>query len=67
MLKHWLYRTLNMELRITVTKSLALTKITHLAAVLPELDNQKAKKLEDLILNFIWKTFKEQKKRGQSE
>ena len=44
MLKHWTYRTLNLEGRITITKSLALPKLTHLATVLPELDNQKAKK-----------------------
>ena len=44
MLNHWSYRTLNLEGRITITKSLALPKLTHLAPVLPELDNQKAKK-----------------------
>ena len=60
MLKHWSYRTLNLEGRITITKSLALPKLTHLATVLLELDNQRAKKLEDLTTNFIWKTFKDQ-------
>ena len=64
MLKHWSYRTLNLEGRITITKSLALPKLTHLATVLPELDNQKAKKIEDLTTKFIWKTFKEQTKKG---
>ena len=58
MLKHWTYRTLNLEGRITITKSLALLKLTHLATVLPELDNQKAKKMEDLTIKFIWRTFK---------
>jgi hypothetical protein len=61
MLKHWSYRTLNLEGRITITKSLALPKLTHLATVLPELDNQKAKQIEDLTNKFIWKTFKDQK------
>ena len=61
MLKHWSYRTLNLEGRITITKSLALLKLTHLATVLPELENQKAKKMEDLTIRFIWKTFKDQK------
>ena len=60
MLKHWTYRTLNLEGRITITKSLALPKLTHLATVLPELDNQKAKKMEDLTIKFIWRTFKDQ-------
>ena len=48
MLKHWSYRTLNLEGRITITKSLALPKLTHLATVLPELDNQKATKKRTL-------------------
>ena len=48
MLRHWSYRTLNLEGRITITKSLALPKLTHLATVLPELDNQKAKKTRGL-------------------
>jgi len=65
MLKHWSYRTLNLEGRITITKSLALPKLTHLATVLPELDNQRAKKLEDLTTKFIWKTLKEQTKKAQ--
>ena len=64
MLKHWTYRTLNLEGRITITKSLALPKLTHLATVLPELDNQKAKtKMEDLTVRFIWRTFKDQNER----
>ena len=67
MLKHWSCRTLNLEGRITITKSLALPKLTHLATVLPELDNQKAKKLEDLTTNFIWRTFKKQKKKRISK
>ena len=61
MLKHWSHRTLNLEGRITITKSLALPKLTHLATVLPELDSQKAKKVEDLTTRFIWKTLEDQK------
>ena len=38
-LKHWSYRTINLEGRITITKSLALPKLTHLTTVLPELDS----------------------------
>ena len=55
MLNHWSYRTLNLEGRITIIKSLALPKVSHLAIVLPELDDQQATKLEKLSLNFIWK------------
>ena len=67
MLNHWSYRTLNLEGRITIVKSLALSKVAHLAIVLPELDEQQAKRLEDLTLDFTWKTFKDQEKRDKSE
>ena len=56
MLKHWSYRTLNLEGRITITKSLALPKLTHLASVatvLTELDNQKAKQKTRVLNNKI--------------
>ena len=67
MLKHWSYRTLNLEGRITITKFLALPKLTHLATVLPELDNQKAKKVEDLTTRFIWKTLEDQRNKKKHE
>ena len=67
MLKHWSYRTLNLEGRITITKFLALPKLTHLATVLPELDNQKAKKVEDLTTRFIWKTLEDQRNKKKLE
>ena len=43
MLKHRSYRTLNLEGIITIQKSLALPKLTHLATVIPELDKEKEK------------------------
>ena len=65
MLKHWSYRTLNLEGRITIIKSLALSKVSHLAIVLPELDEQQATRLEKLTFDFIWKIFNDQVKQGQ--
>ena len=65
MLKHWSYRTLNLAGRITIIKSLALSKVSHLAIVLPELDEQQATRLEKLTFDFIWKTFNNQVKQGQ--
>ena len=53
MLKHWSYITLNLQGRISIVISLALSKIGHLAIVLPNLDNQKENKLEKLTLDFI--------------
>ena len=58
MLKHWTYRTLNLEGRITSTKSLALPKLTHLATVHQNLTVKKPK-MEDLTVRFIWRTFKD--------
>ena len=75
MLKHWTYRTLNLEGRITITKSLALPKLTHHATVLPELDNQKAKKnggsndqihLEDLQKSNYQKKYKGKTSQGKN-
>ena len=65
MLKHWSYRTINLEGRITIIKSLALSKVSHLAIQLPELDEQQATRLEKLTFDFIWKTFNDQVKQGQ--
>ena len=66
MIKHWSYRTLNLQGRISIVKSLALSKIGHIAIVLPNLDNQKANKLEKLTLDFIWKKISDfTKKPGQ--
>ena len=52
-LKHWSYRALNLEGRITIEKSLAIPKITHLSIVLPELDEQKATKTEQPELQTV--------------
>ena len=65
MLKDWSHRTHNLEGRTTIIKSLALSKVSHLAIVLPELDEQQATRLEKLTFDFIWKTFNDQVKQGQ--
>ena len=62
MLKHWSYRTLNIHGRMTIIKLQALSKLGHLAIVLPNLDNQKANKLEKVTLDFIWKKFSDSNK-----
>ena len=54
-----------MEVRITIIKSLALSKVAHIAIVLPELDEQQAKRIENLTFDFTWKTFKDQVKQRQ--
>ena len=67
LLKHWSYKTLSCQGRITIVKSLVLSKVGHLAKVLLNLDNQKANKLEKLTLDFIWKKFSESNtKSGQT-
>ena len=66
MLKHWSYRALNLEGRISIVKVLALPNMTHLAVVLPELDEQMATTTEQLILKFIWKNIDDHSKQGQN-
>ena len=54
LLNCWIHRTLTVYGKITVVKSLALSKLSHLALVLPDLDSKQIKILENLIFKFIW-------------
>ena len=50
----WMHRNLTVYGKIVVVKTLALSKLSHLALVLPTLEKQHLKKLERLVFNFIW-------------
>ena len=50
----WFNRSLTVYGRAVVIKTLALSKLTHLALVLPNLDSKKIKYLENLIFKFLW-------------
>ena len=53
-LNSWLYRYLTPYGKITVIKSLALSKISHLALVLPSLNAKMIKDIEKILLKFLW-------------
>ena len=50
----WINRTLTIYGKLTVIKTIALSKLSHLALVLPELDKSKLKLLENTLFKFLW-------------
>ena len=53
-LNSWLYRYLTPYGKITVIKSLALSKISHIALVLPTLKAKMIKDVEGILFKFLW-------------
>ena len=53
--KCWLYRHLTPLGRITVIKSLALSKLTHVVLVCPHMTEKYVVELEKMTFNFLWK------------
>lgn len=49
----WQYRFISPIGRASVAKTLLLSKLAHLAFVLPMISNNKIKQIENLIYNFI--------------
>ena len=54
LLKNWRYRYLTPYGKIVILKSLALSKLTHLSLILPELSDELADTLEKIFLEFLW-------------
>ena len=54
LLQGWLYRHLTPYGKITIIKSLALSKLSHIALVVPSLALKDLKKLEVILFSFIW-------------
>ena len=54
MLQGWLYRHLTPYGKIVILKSLALSKLTHIALVVPDLAKKELQKLEKIFLTFLW-------------
>ena len=50
----WQYRFISPIGRACLAKTLLLSKLAHLAFVLPMISNNKIKQIENLIYNFIW-------------
>ena len=54
LLNTWIYRSLSVYGKIVVIKTLALSKLSHLALVLPNLSLSNIKSLESLFAKFLW-------------
>ena len=54
LLQGWLYRHMTPYGKIVILKSLALSKLTHIALVVPDLNKKELQKLEQIFLNFLW-------------
>ena len=63
-LKSWQHRKLSLLGKVTVIKSLALSKLVHLLTSLPDLNQQKFNELNTLFYNFIWNGKSERIKRN---
>ena len=53
-IQHWQYRFLSPIGRACIAKTLLLSKLSHLASVIPTVNKNKLKEIENLIYNFIW-------------
>ena len=53
-LNQWSKRKISLSGRITIIKSLALSKFVHLFMSLPAPPNELIKKLENIFFNFLW-------------
>ena len=51
---NWLNRKLSIYGKIVIVKSLGLSKLSHLALVLPNLRHEQIKQLESLVFRFLW-------------
>ena len=54
LLSHWSYRYLTPFGKVTVIKSLALSKLSHVALVIPSPTKPMFKKLESILYTFLW-------------
>ena len=54
LLQGWLYRHLSPFGKITIIKSLALSKLSHIALVVPTLPKKEMSKLEQTLFSFLW-------------
>ena len=54
LLAHWSYRYLTPFGKVTVIKSLALSKLSHIAMVVPNPSKMMFKRLEGILYKFLW-------------
>ena len=55
LLNKWSYKFLTPYGRITIIKTLALPKITHIATAIPNLDTKLIDDIQKLLFDFLWK------------
>ena len=67
MLSHWSYRYLTPFCKVTVIKSLALSKLSHVALVIPSPTKPMFKKLETILYKFLWSGKSEKVSRADSK
>ena len=63
--KSWLFRHLTPFGRITIIKSMALSKLSHLVLVCPHLGTENLAKLKNMIFKFLWNNKPDRMKREQ--
>ena len=54
MLSNWTYRYMTPFGKVTVVKSLGLSKLSHIALVMPNPTRDMIKKIEGIFYKFIW-------------
>ena len=54
LLNCWIYRNVTPYGKIVIIKTLALSKLSHTALVIPSLSNKRVKEIETLFFKFLW-------------
>ena len=54
LLSHWSYRYLTPNGKVTIIKTLALSKLSHVALVIPNPTKAMFKKIETIFYRFLW-------------
>ena len=54
LLNCWVHRSLTLYGKMVVVKTLALSKLSHVALIIPCLNQNKIKEIENIIFKFIW-------------
>ena len=67
MLDNWRYRYLTPFGKITVLKSLGLSKLSHIALVIPSPDKNMIKKFNSIFFKFIWGSGSEKARREDAK
>ena len=67
LLANWLYRYITPYGKITIIKTLALSKLCHVALVIPNPTKQMFKQIENIFFKFLWNNKSEKVSREDSK